>query len=159
MPRRPCPFDDVLQHLQRLPQFAALLDIEITGGLQSVANPVGNVGRLREAMSLASFGAQVQQRLQRIPQLVAGGEHPIRTVAWCTGAAQSYIEQAAALGVDAFISGEISEQTVHCARELGLHFIAAGHHATERYGVKALGDYLARQLPIQHTFIDIDNPV
>ncbi|HET8711890.1 MAG TPA: Nif3-like dinuclear metal center hexameric protein [Spongiibacteraceae bacterium] len=139
-------------------QFARQLDIEITGGLQAIANPIGNIGRLQEAMSPEAFIEKVAQRLGRLPQLVEGGTHSIRTLAWCTGAAQSYIEQAAALGVDAFLSGEISEPTVHCARELGIHFIAAGHHATERYGVRALGEYLAAQLPIEHIFIDIDNP-
>lgn len=140
-------------------QLARQLDIEITGGLQSGANPIGNVGQLREAMSPENFIGKISRRLGRAPQFIAGGDHAIRTVAWCTGAAQNYIDQAAELGVDAFISGEISEQTVHSARELGLHFIAAGHHATERYGVRALGEYLANQLRIEHRFIDIDNPV
>lgn len=140
-------------------QLARQLDIEITGGLQAGANPIGNIGRLRETMSPEVFIEKIAQRLGRVPQFIAGGDHPIRTLAWCTGAAQTYIEQAAALGVDAFLSGEISEQTVHSARELGLHFIAAGHHATERYGVQALGEYLAAQLQIEHVFIDIDNPV
>jgi dinuclear metal center YbgI/SA1388 family protein len=140
-------------------QFAKRLDIEITGGLQSTAHPIGNIGRLREAMSLPAFAEKIAQRLARTPQIIAGGEHPIRRVAWCTGAAQSYIEQAAALGADAFVSGEVSEQTTHCARELGIHFIAAGHHASERYGVRALGDYLAERLRIEHAFIDVDNPV
>ena len=140
-------------------QLAQQLDIEITGGLQSGANPMGNIGRLREAMSPEAFVEKISQRLGRAPQFIAGGDHAIRTLAWCTGAAQGYIEQAAALGVDAFLSGEISEQTVHSARELGLHFIAAGHHATERYGVRALGEYLAAQLQIEHVFIDIANPV
>jgi putative NIF3 family GTP cyclohydrolase 1 type 2 len=80
-------------------------------------------------------------------------------VAWCTGAAQGYIEQAIAAGAELFITGEVSEQTVHVAREEGIEFIAAGHHATERYGVQALGDALARILGIEHRFIDIDNPV
>lgn len=140
-------------------QLARQLDIEITGGLQSVANPIGNVGKLRETMSPESFVEKITQRLGRPPQFIAGGEHEIRTIAWCTGAAQNYIEQAAALGVDAFLSGEVSEQTVHSARELGIHFIAAGHHATERYGVRALGEYLAAQLQVEHCFVDIDNPV
>ena len=139
-------------------QLAQKLDIEITGGLQNIANPIGNIGKLSEAMTPAAFAKKIEQRLGRAPQFIAGGEHSIRTIAWCTGAAQSYIEQAAALGVDAFLSGEISEQTVHSARELGLHFIAAGHHATERYGVQALGNYLAGQFAIEHRFIDIDNP-
>ncbi|MFT3928696.1 MAG: Nif3-like dinuclear metal center hexameric protein [Spongiibacteraceae bacterium] len=140
-------------------QLARLLDIEITGGLQAVANPIGNIGKLREVMTPEAFGEKVTQRLGRAPQCIAGGDHAIRSVAWCTGAAQNYIDQAAELGVDAFISGEISEQTVHSARELGIHFFAAGHHATERYGISALGDYLSKQLNIEHRFIDIDNPV
>lgn len=140
-------------------QLARELDIEITGGLQASANPIGNIGRLPKTMSLDTFAEKIAQRLGRTPQFIAGGDHAIRTLAWCTGAAQGYIEQAAALGVDAFLSGEISEQTVHSARELGLHFIAAGHHATERYGVRALGEHLVGQLHIEHVFIDIANPV
>jgi putative NIF3 family GTP cyclohydrolase 1 type 2 len=90
---------------------------------------------------------------------VAGRGERIAKVAWCTGAAQSYIEQAVSLGVDAFISGEISEQTVHVAREMGIHYYSAGHHATERYGVKALGEHLVNHFSIAHQFIDIENPV
>jgi len=140
-------------------QLAQRLGIAITGGLEPGPNPIGNVGELPQPMELPEFGRLVEQRLGRKPQLIAGGNHSIKRIGWCTGAAQSYIEQAAALKVDAFLSGEISEQTVHAARELGIHFIAAGHHATERYGVQAVGDYLATQLGIEHRFIDIDNPV
>jgi putative NIF3 family GTP cyclohydrolase 1 type 2 len=96
--------------------------------------------------------------LDREPLHIAGGPATIQTVGWCTGAGQGFIEQAAALKLEAYISGEISEQTVHIAREAGIHYFAAGHHATERYGVKALGEYLARQFGLQHEFIDIDNP-
>lgn len=139
-------------------QLAAQLGITVTGGLQAVAHPIGNVGRLAEPMSLEGFADRVGQRLGRVPLVVSGGSQSISTIAWCTGGAQSYIEQAAELGVDAFLTGEVSEQTVHLARELGLHFIAAGHHATERYGAPAVGQYLAAQLGIEHRFIDIDNP-
>lgn len=82
----------------------------------------------------------------------------IQSVAWCTGGGQGYIEAVAAAGIDCFITGEVSEQTIHVAREMGIHFIAAGHHATERYGVKAVGEYLAQSMPVEVTFIDIDNP-
>ncbi len=83
----------------------------------------------------------------------------IKKVAWCTGAAQGYMEQAIALGADVFISGEVSEQNTHLARETGVAYISAGHHATERYGVQALGAHLAEKFAIRHTFIEIENPV
>ena len=98
-------------------------------------------------------------KLGRKPQHIQGEVNKIHRIAWCTGAAQSYIDSALELGVDAFISGEISEQTTHIARETGVHYIAAGHHATERYGAKALGEHLAQHFPISCEFIDIDNPV
>lgn len=82
----------------------------------------------------------------------------IKKVAWCSGGGMHYIERAVAAGVDAFISGEVTEQTIHVARESGIHFFAAGHHATERYGVKALGEWLAVTHGLDVTFIDIDNP-
>ena len=97
-------------------------------------------------------------RLDRIPLHIAVQEEPIASIAWCTGAAQHLIEEAAALGVQAYLSGEISEQTVHQARELGLDYFAAGHHATERYGVQRLGDRIAAAFGIQHRFLDLDNP-
>jgi putative NIF3 family GTP cyclohydrolase 1 type 2 len=83
----------------------------------------------------------------------------IRRIAWCTGGAQDYFDAAIQQDVDAYITGEISEHNVHAARESGIAFIAAGHHATERYGVQALGDHIAQQFGIRHQFIDIENPV
>ena len=82
----------------------------------------------------------------------------LETFAWCTGGGQGYIEKAVAMGADAFITGEVSEQTIHVARELGIHFFAAGHHATERYGIKAVGEWLSSSFDITVDFIDIDNP-
>lgn len=120
---------------------------------------IGNFGRLREYTSLEAFGEKIEKDLNRKPLLISGGDHAIRRVAWCSGAAQGWIDKAIELGVDAFISGEISEHTVHTARESGIHYISAGHHATERYGVKALGDHLAAKHGLVHTFVDIDNPV
>lgn len=110
-------------------------------------------------MTPDALNDHILAQLGRLPQHIAGSAAEIQRVAWCTGAAQGYIEQALATGVDAFISGEISEPTVHVARETGIHFYAAGHHATERYGVQALGGHLAAHFGISHQFIDIDNPV
>lgn len=114
-------------------------------------------GELPQPRSAADFARQVAQVLQREPLVVDGGRS-IRRLAWCTGGAQGYLDQAIAAGVDAYLTGEVSEQTVHSARENGVSFFAAGHHATERYGVQALGDFLAAQLGIEHRFIDCDNP-
>jgi putative NIF3 family GTP cyclohydrolase 1 type 2 len=83
----------------------------------------------------------------------------VRRIAWCTGAAQGYIETAVAAGADLFVTGEASEQTVHVAREEGIHFVAAGHHATERFGVQALGEHLGDHFDLEHRFFEIANPV
>ncbi len=101
----------------------------------------------------------IETRLKRKPQVIGDLHQSIEKIAICTGAAQSYIEQAVAANADVFISGEISEQTVHIARETGMSYISAGHHATERYGIQALGEHLAQKFDLQHEFIDIDNPV
>jgi putative NIF3 family GTP cyclohydrolase 1 type 2 len=101
----------------------------------------------------------VESVLGREALHIGDGEDEIETLAWCTGAAQGFIEQAQALGVDAYLSGEISEPTTHFARETGIHYFACGHHATERYGVQAVGEWLANEYGLEHTFIDIDNPV
>ena len=116
-------------------------------------------GELQQPQTLSQFSAHITDTLQRTPLVIGDSERTLRRIAWCTGAAQSYFEQAVALGVDAFLSGEISEQSVHIAEETGVAFIAAGHHATERYGVQALGEHLAQQFKIEHRFFDMDNPV
>ena len=116
------------------------------------------IGSLSEPESLQSLNAHIGSVVKRTPLSVGSPEQSISRVAWCTGAAQSYFDVAIAAGVDAFITGEISEPSAHLARESGVAFISAGHHATERYGVQAVGDYLARQLGLEHQFIDIDNP-
>lgn len=116
-------------------------------------------GSLTETISASELATNIGDKLAREALLIDGGEHRVRRVGWCSGGAEGYIEQAAALGLDAYISGEISESTVHIAREMGIHYIAAGHHATERYGVMALGENLAGQFDLQHLFVDIDNPV
>lgn len=121
---------------------------------------VGDVGVLPMAMTVADLCAQIERLTQRPVQWISGGaETPVTRVAWCTGAAQGFIEQAAEQGAQVYVSGEISEPTVHAAREWGMHYLAVGHHASERYGVQALGDWCAQRWGLQHTFIDIDNPV
>jgi len=137
-----------------------LLGWHITGGLEP-DNPrsIGLQGELSEAVSGAELAQQLNIALGREPLFISGHSRPVKRIAWCTGAAQGYIEKAVALGVDAFITGEVSEPTIHIARECGINFYAAGHHATERYGVKALGEHLGEHFGLEHEFIDIDNPV
>lgn len=114
---------------------------------------------LGRAMTLGEFALQLEAKLQRKPMLIGDADKLVRKVAWCTGAAQGYIDAAAAMEADVFISGEISEQTTHQSQESGVAYISAGHHATERYGIQALGRHLAERFDLQHEFIDINNPV
>ncbi len=107
------------------------------------------------AQALASV---VSLALGRTPVVVQTPDKEIRKVAWCTGGAQSYFEAAIAAGVDAFITGEISEPQAHLARETGVAFLACGHHATERFGAPAVAAHVAAQLGLTHQFIEIDNP-
>lgn len=141
-------------------QLAKLLGFNVVGGLEP-ENPksVGLYGELSNEMSVAELGAKISRVLGRECMFVADSEKLIKTIAWCTGAAQSMIDKAIDLGVDAYLSGEISEPTVHIARETGIAYFSAGHHATERYGVKALGLHLAEKFALEFEFIDIDNPV
>ena len=117
------------------------------------------IGEVPEPCSVDNVLDDLGEKLDSNPLLIVGGDRPVHRIAWCTGAAQSYLEQAANQGVDLYISGEISEQTVHVAREMGIHYIAAGHHATERYGVQALGELLANRFSIYHEYIEVENPV
>ncbi len=116
-------------------------------------------GTLAEPQRLADLARHIGSRLERTPQIIGDDRKYIHRIAWCTGAAQGYFEQAIGLGVDAFLTGEISEQNVHVAQETGVAFIAAGHHATERYGIQALGEHLAAQFNIAHRFFDQNVPV
>lgn len=136
------------------------LDFAITGRFGAAGAPaLACSGRLAAPLDPSGLAAHLGARLGRPPLHVAGRAAQITTIGFCTGAAQDYIEQAAALGLDAYLTGEVSERTVHQARELGIHFYAAGHHATERYGVQALGAHLAAHFGISHRFFDDDNPV
>ncbi len=121
---------------------------------------LGCHGRLPTPLLPESLAVQLADGLGRKPLLV-GGEtgRPIERIAWCTGGAQGYFEKAIPLGVDAFVTGEISEYNVHLAREAGVAFYSAGHHATERFGVQALASHLATHCELECEYIDIDNPV
>ncbi|MGF1724165.1 Nif3-like dinuclear metal center hexameric protein [Photobacterium nomapromontoriensis] len=142
-------------------KLAELLGIDVLGGLEA-GNPhsVAIYGEFEQSLSGEELAARIAMTLHREP-LHIGDNAPqqIKTVGWCTGGGQDYIELAAQKGLDAFISGEVSERTVHIARELGIHYFSAGHHATERYGIKALGEYLSQEHGFDVAFIDIANPV
>lgn len=138
-------------------QLASRLGWEVEGRFGE--QEIGFYGRLPQAVSLSDFSQSIAAKLGRQPFVVGDGERQIGRVAWCSGGAQGYFEQAVALGVDAYLSGEISEQTVHLARESGVAFIAAGHHATERFGVQALAENLQARFGVSCEFVDIDNPV
>lgn len=141
-------------------QLARLLGLRREGALfPHDPRAVGDVGVLPDAMSAQALSVLLAKRLGREPLHVAGTPgRDIRRVAWCTGGAQGYIEQAVVMGVDAYLSGEISEPTVHAARESGVDYFALGHHASERYGAKALGEWCERELGLAQRFVDIDNP-
>jgi len=121
--------------------------------------PLALQGRLAEPLSGDDLARHIASVLGRQPLWINGGERPVSRIGWCTGAAQDFIEAAAALGLDAFVSGEISERTVHFAREAGIHYFAAGHHATERLGVQALAAHIAERFGIDWNYVELDNPV
>lgn len=122
-----------------------------------------NLGWLGQAdagiKTVGDLAQRVELKLGRKPLVIGDTEQPVGRVGWCTGAAHSLLGDAIAAGATAFLSGEISEPIVHLARETGVAYLACGHHATERYGVQALGGHLAEQFGIEHRFIDIGNPV
>jgi dinuclear metal center YbgI/SA1388 family protein len=152
-------------------QLALKLDWTVTGrfaeqdiGFIGVPSHVAGVSEAAGAVPPAptfahELAAQVERTLGRAPLLVGDGQRCVNKVAWCSGGAQSYFEQAILAGADLFMSGEISEQTVHLARESGVPYLAAGHHATERYGVMALSGHLAERFGLTCDYVEIDNPV
>ena len=122
---------------------------------------LGWLGRLDQPMRRAELVQRLAVDLGRTPQVIGDDncDRPLVRIAWCSGGAQSLFEQAFEQGVDVYLSGEVSEQNVHLARESGVIYIAAGHHATERYGVRALAEHLAERFDLQCEFVDIDSPV
>ncbi|MCL2657559.1 MAG: Nif3-like dinuclear metal center hexameric protein [Betaproteobacteria bacterium] len=120
---------------------------------------LGCLGDLAPAELAMQIGRSIAARTGRDPLLVGDENRLVRRIAWCSGAAQSMFDAAIAAGAELFVSGEISEQTVHLARESGVPYIAAGHHATERYGIQALAAHLAAETGLRCDFVDIENPV
>jgi dinuclear metal center YbgI/SA1388 family protein len=141
-------------------QLAKLWNVTVTQRFGHGPNGgIAMVAEMEEAMDIESFKQMISHSLGREVLHLEGGPGRVKHFAWCSGGAQDYLQQAAELDIDLFISGEVSESTYHLALEEGIHYLAAGHHATERLGVKALGEHLAQRFSIQHQYIDIDNPV
>lgn len=137
-------------------QLANLLNLQDDG---SDPKRVWRTGTLDYPLPLEGFIDRLRRNLRREPLVLSGSAHEVKRVAWCTGAAQSYFLEAIQTGIDTFITGEVSESCYHLARETGVTFISAGHHATERYGVLALADHLVSTFGVEHQYIELPNPV
>jgi dinuclear metal center YbgI/SA1388 family protein len=136
---------------------ARCLDLRIHGWFGDQA--IAAWGAPEQSLTLAALAAMVEERLARPPLVIGSPQHALRRLAWCTGGAQDLLAEAVELGVDGFLTGEVSERTVHLSRETGVAFLAAGHHATERGGVRALGAHLAGRFGLEHFFVNEENPV
>ena len=119
---------------------------------------LGFIGAAPEGLGLQGLAERVESVTGRKPVVLAGDGRPLRRIAWCSGGAQGYFEQAIAAGADVYLTGEISEPQAHYARETGVAFMACGHHASERYGAQAVGRHLAGAFGLEHEFLDIENP-
>ncbi len=141
-------------------QLSQLLNFRITGefGYQ-YGRPIALIGHLPLPTQGEELLNNIFAVLNQKPFYIPGKASTIKKIAWCTGAGQDLLEEAYMQGADAYLTGEISERTVHVARETGLHVFIAGHHATERYGVKALGEHLSQCFNLTHQYIEIDNPI
>ncbi|MFC0322398.1 Nif3-like dinuclear metal center hexameric protein [Gallibacterium melopsittaci] len=140
-------------------QLAKLLGIANLQPLEDSPNSIPMWGTLPQTISGQAFAERINQTLGRVCLHCANNPaQPIQKIGLCTGGGQGYIDLAASKGCDAFITGEVSEQTVHSAREQDIQFFAAGHHATERYGIKALSEWLQQNYALEVEFKDIDNP-
>ncbi|MDR2788255.1 MAG: Nif3-like dinuclear metal center hexameric protein [Candidatus Accumulibacter sp.] len=138
-------------------RLAALLDWRVDGRFGE--QDMGWIGRPAATQTLAEMTRRIAGQLCREPLAIGDADRRIERLAWCSGGGQDYFEQAVALGVDVFVSGEISERAVHLARESGVACLAVGHHASERYGVRALAGHLSEKFGLECEFVDIDNPV
>ena len=141
-------------------QLGKLLGVSKIKSLGVNSGPEGIVmqGEFEPALSPSELANKLNSLLARAPLHENVNSQLIKSVAWCTGGGQGYLEAVAQLGIDAFITGEVSEQTIHTAREMNIHFYSAGHHATERYGAKAIAEHLTKLDSLVVEFVDIPNP-
>lgn len=134
---------------------ARALGLELEGAF----GEIGAGGRLPQPTSIETFVASVRGHLGSEPLVFAHGPSRIERVAVITGGAARYVFAAAEQGYDLFLTGEADEPALHNSLELGIHFVAAGHYATERSGVQALSVRLAERFDLSWKFIDLPNPV
>lgn len=153
---------DIHSELGNNAQLAKNLGIINLQGLEDRQNSIPMYGEFETPISAEELAERINKVLNRKPilcnEFTSSPQKRIKKIGLCTGGGQGYIDLAFEKGCDAFISGEISEQTTHSAREQGIYYFACGHHATERDGVKALGEWLATEYDLEVEFIDIDNP-
>ena len=139
---------------------ADLLELERIETLDpSERHPIGNIGYLNQPMPVEEFKKFVSEKLKFDVTHLPADKNMIEKVGFCTGGAQDFIVKAAEQGCDAYISGEVSERTFYEAKELGIHYFACGHHATERYGVQRLGQAISEQFDIEYVYFELNNPI
>ena len=139
---------------------ADLLKLERIEALDpSERHPIGNIGYLNQPMPVEEFKTFVSEKLKFDVTHLPADKNMIEKVGFCTGGAQDFIVKAAEQGCDAYISGEVSERTFYEAKELGVHYFACGHHATERYGVQRLGQAISEQFDIEYVYFELNNPI
>ena len=139
---------------------ADLLELERIEALDpSERHPIGNIGYLNQPMPVEEFKKFVSEKLKFDITHLPADKTMIEKVGFCTGGAQDFIVKAAEQGCDAYISGEVSERTFYEAKELGVHYFACGHHATERYGVQRLGQAISEQFDIEYVYFELNNPI
>lgn len=152
---------DVHEELGNNAQLAQRWGVEVQAVVapDSQSPPLLFIGEFAAPVSAAELSQTLSTTLSRDPLHLPGNRKDIQRLVWCSGGGQSFFDAAIELGADAYISGEVSEKTFHTACESGVHYFAAGHHATERFGVQAVGLHLAERFGLSHVFVDIDNPV
>lgn len=141
-------------------QLAKILNFDVIGNIKIDGKlPLVLTGEFNQPIGVNALAEHCARKLNREPLVISAGRHEIKTIAWCTGAAQDFIELAATQGIDAYLSGEVSERTFYQAKELGIHYLACGHHATERYGIQSLGEHIAQKFNLEVIYHESNNPI